>query len=68
MNFQSVAAWAAGIAIASAAVCRLDDLQRWIWIAEAKVVAESRTSNWGSPRFFPRGGQENKTRKSSATL
>jgi hypothetical protein len=52
MNFQSVAAWAAGIAIAAATVGKLDDLQRWVWIAEAKVIAESRTSHWGSPRFF----------------
>ncbi|RYZ77853.1 MAG: hypothetical protein EOP05_00015 [Proteobacteria bacterium] len=58
MNFQNVAAWAAGIAIAAASVGKLDDLQRWIWVAEAKVIAESRTSNWGSPRLFPDGRQE----------
>ncbi|RYZ91110.1 MAG: hypothetical protein EOP06_07170 [Proteobacteria bacterium] len=58
MNIQSVAAWAAGIAIAAASVGKLDELQRWIWIAEAKVIAESRTSNWGSPRFFSDGRHE----------
>jgi hypothetical protein len=52
MNFDKLFTWIISIVIGFAAVGKVDTLQRWIWIAQAKVVAESRTSNWGSPRFF----------------
>ena len=45
-------AWIVVIVMAYAASGHLDTLQRWIWKAQAKVVYESRTSTWGSPRFF----------------
>ncbi len=53
MNLDKLAAWAMGIVIAFAAAGRLDVLQSWIWRAQAQVLYESRTSTWGSPRFFP---------------
>jgi hypothetical protein len=53
MNILSLIKWALGIAIAASAVGKLDDLQRWIWLAQARVIQDSRTSTWGSPRFLP---------------
>jgi hypothetical protein len=52
MNFDSLFAWITAIVIAFAAAGKLDTLQRWVWTAQAKVVHDSRTSTWGSPRFF----------------
>lgn len=53
MNLEKLFSWIMSIVIAFAACGQLDTLQRWIWRAQAKVVYESRTSTWGSPRFFP---------------
>lgn len=52
MNLDKLFSWIVGIVIASAAVGHLDDLQNWVWRAQAKVIYESRTSTWGSPRFL----------------
>ena len=53
MNFDKLFTWVTAVAIGFAAVGEIDTLQRWVWMAQAKVIKESRTSNWGSPRFFP---------------
>ena len=55
MNLDRLMTWILGIVVAAAAVGQLDRLQKWIWQAEAKVIYESRTSTWGSPRFFATG-------------
>ncbi len=52
MNFDKLFTWIVSIVIGCAAVGKVDTLQRWIWTAQAKVISESKTSNWGSPRFF----------------
>ncbi len=52
MNLDKLFAWVVGVVLVFAASGRLDILQNWIWRAQAKVVYESRTSTWGSPRFF----------------
>ncbi len=52
MNLDKLFTWIAGIVIASAVMGEIDVLQAWIWRAQAKVVYQSRTSTWGSPRFF----------------
>ena len=52
MNLEKLFAVAAGVVTAAAVCGRIDVLQSWIWKAEAKIVWESRTSTWGSPRFF----------------
>lgn len=52
MNLDKLFSWVAGIVIAFAVMGKLDVLQAWIWRAQAKVVYQSRTSTWGSPRFF----------------
>lgn len=31
----------------------LDRLNRWVQVAMAKVLWESRSSAWGSPQFWP---------------
>jgi hypothetical protein len=54
MNLQSVMAWVIGIVLAAAAVGKLDVLQKWIWMSEARTIEAARTSSWGSPRIFPR--------------
>lgn len=41
-----------GVVLMAAATGNIDKLQMWVWKAQANVVRESRTSNWGSPRFF----------------
>jgi hypothetical protein len=53
MNLDKLFAWVMGVVLVFAAAGRLDVLQNWIWRAQARVVYESRTSTWGSPRFFP---------------
>jgi hypothetical protein len=52
MNLEKIFTWVAAIVIAFAATGNLDVLQGWIWKAQGKVIYESRTSTWGSPRFF----------------
>ncbi len=52
MNLDKLFTWIISIIIAFAATGRLDVLQAWIWRAQAKVIYESRTSTWGSPRIF----------------
>lgn len=52
MNLDKLFTWVAGIVIAFAVMGKLDVLQAWIWRAQARVVYQSRTSTWGSPRFF----------------
>ena len=52
MNLDRLFAWIAGVVMAFAITGQLDTLQTWIWKAQAKVIYESRTSTWGSPRFF----------------
>lgn len=52
MNLDKLFAWVMGVVLVFAATGRLDVLQNWIWRAQAKVIYESRTSTWGSPRFF----------------
>ncbi len=52
MNLDKLFAWVISVVIGFAATGNLDVLQRWIWRAQAKVIYESRSSQWGSPRFF----------------
>jgi len=54
MNLDKLFARVVGVVIAFTATGRLDELQTWVWRTQAKIVYESRTSTWGSPRFFIR--------------
>ena len=53
MNLGKLGDFAIGIVIAAAIAGNLDTLNRWVQVATAKVLWESRASNWGSPRFWP---------------
>jgi hypothetical protein len=61
MNLDKLFSWIIGVVMIFAVTGKLNVLQAWIWRAQAKVICESRTSNWGSPRFF----QESKVTKSN---
>lgn len=52
MNLDKLFAWIVGVVIAFAATGQLNILQAWVWRAQAMVIYESRSSNWGSPHFF----------------
>lgn len=65
MNLDKLFTWIAGVVIAFAVTGQLDLLQSWIWKAQAKVIYESRTSTWGSPRFFPKNMESSQTREKS---
>ena len=52
MNFDKLYTWAIGVVIAFTLTGRLDTLELWIWKAQARILYESRTTTWGSPRFF----------------
>lgn len=53
MNLEKLLTWIIGVVIAFSAAGKLDLLQIWIWKAQAKVIYESQSAKWGSPRFFP---------------
>jgi hypothetical protein len=53
MNFDRLYAWALGIVIVAAAAGKLNDLEIWIWKSQARIIYESRTATWGTPRFWP---------------
>ena len=53
MNLDKLFALVIAVAFAFATAGQLDVLQNWIWRAQAKLIYESRTETWGSPRFFP---------------
>lgn len=52
MNLDKLMAWVVAVVLLFAGTGNLDVLQKWVWKAQAKVIYESRTSTWGSPRFF----------------
>ena len=53
MSLDNLGQFAATVILAAAVAGHLDSLNRWVQVATAKLVWESRTSTWGSPRFFP---------------
>ena len=52
MNLGRLIVISVGIVAALLISTNLADLQTWIWRAQAKLIYESRTETWGSPRFF----------------
>lgn len=64
MNFDKPLTWIVGIVVAASLSGQLPKLQILIWKAQAQVIRESRTSTWGSPRFFPEQKPAPETRKS----
>jgi len=62
MNLDKLITIAAGIVFALSVTMNLDKLQTLIWRAQAKLIYESRTETWGSPRFFPRESDKQDTK------
>lgn len=54
MNLDKLIAISIAAVIFLSVTMNLNELQTWIWRAQAKLIYESRTETWGSPRFFPR--------------
>lgn len=52
MNLDKLMAWVTAIVLLYAAAGNLDQLQKWVWKAQAKAIYDSRSSTWGSPRFL----------------
>lgn len=52
MNFNNLVIWSTGIITALAGVHNIDAIQRGILKAQARLVYESRTETWGSPKFL----------------
>lgn len=53
MNLNKLITISVAAVIALSVTMNLNQLQTWIWRAQAKLIYESRTETWGSPRFFP---------------
>jgi len=53
MNLDKLFVCAASIVLLFASIGKFGELQAWIWRSQAKIIYESRTETWGSPRFWP---------------
>lgn len=52
MNLDKLVLLCAGVVFAMSVTMNPQELQVWIWRAQAKLIYELRTETWGSPRFF----------------
>jgi hypothetical protein len=52
MNLDKLFDWVVVIVIGFAMTGKLEKLTHLIYVAQAKVIYESRASNWGSPSIF----------------
>ena len=52
MNLTSLILWATGIITALAGTYNIDVIHKEILKAQAKLIYESRTETWGSPKFL----------------
>jgi hypothetical protein len=52
MNLTNLIFWSASVITALVGVHNIDSIQRAIWKAQARIIYESRTETWGSPRFL----------------
>ncbi len=52
MGLDKLAIWSLSIITALAGVFNIDTIHREIIKAQARILFESRTEAWGSPRFF----------------
>lgn len=52
MNFDKLIPFIMTIVIGAAAIGKVDALQRWVWKSQAKLLYQSRSSNWGNPSVF----------------
>ena len=52
MNLDKLTSFAISVVLSAALVGNLDRLQLWILKSKAKLLYESRASNWGNPSVF----------------
>lgn len=52
MNLDKLTSFAISVVLAAALAGNLDTLTRWVIVAQAKLLYESRTETWGSPTVF----------------
>lgn len=52
MNYDKLMPFILSMVLVASALGKIDELQKWIWKAQATVLYESRASNWGSPIVF----------------
>lgn len=52
MSLGNLIFWSASVITALAGVHNIDSIQRAIWKAQARIIYESRTETWGSPKFL----------------
>lgn len=52
MNLDKLTSFAVSVVITAALMGNLDRLQHWFVVAQAKLLYESRASNWGNPSVF----------------
>lgn len=52
MNLSNLFSWITGVIIFMALTGNLDGFHKCVIKSQAKLVYESRASNWGSPRFL----------------
>jgi len=67
MNLDKLINISVGVIFALSLTMNLDKIQTLIWRAQAKLIYESRTETWGSPRFFPRQSDKLKTKTNKST-
>lgn len=52
MSLTNLITWCAGIIIGLVGAHHIDDIHRTILRAQARLIYESRTANWGAPKFL----------------
>lgn len=52
MNLDKLTSFAISVVLTAALMGNLDSVTRWVIVAQAKLLYESRSSTWGSPYFF----------------
>lgn len=55
MNLSNLIFWSAGMISTWAGIYHIDDIHHVILKAQAKIIYESRTETWGSPKFLSNG-------------
>lgn len=68
MNLSNLIFWGATIITGLAGAYNIDGIQKAIWKVQSKLIYESRTETWGSPRFFRREEIEHGIRKKKIKL
>ncbi|MGZ3747597.1 MAG: hypothetical protein ACXWRE_09505 [Pseudobdellovibrionaceae bacterium] len=67
MSLSNLIFWSAAIITALAGASNIDSIQEGIWKAQAKLIYESRTEKWGTPKFFNRNHSQKNAQERSRT-